>query len=629
MTGERKPGGSTKESIASRPTALPVPGGAAAADAAGDELATRVRAEQIALLYARTPPVLFMSVLFSTAVAVALAQVVDGGKVLIWWVAANAVPAVRYILIRRYRRVQPAPEAAGAWFTPFVLMCLVSGAMWGLMGTWLFPHDDVAYQAMVLEFLVGISAVALFSYGGLTIAYAATILPILLPPAVYVLSLGGDPHFMEGMGLLLFAVVAVAYSYRYQGETGETMRLRFLNERIARERESALLAAERTSEVKSQFLANMSHEIRTPLNGILGMAQLLAASKLDEDQHFQLDMVRRSGEHLLVLINDILDLSRIEAGKINFERTAFELRKAVSEVTSLLAPVAAGKGLALDVALAADAPAWVNGDAARVKQVLHNLLGNAIKFTRQGRVRIEVARARGGEDGLLSFDISDTGPGIPQEYLESVFEPFRQLESPSAKSPGGSGLGLAISRQLAHAMGGDIRCESKPGAGTTFRFTARLPETAALADASAPQAGAHKGPAHKLAGRVLLAEDNEVNALVAKMMLESMGLEVKLVDNGRTALEQAIAGNFDIVLMDCQMPEMDGFEATRRIRDHERVTGRKRMPIVALTASAIRGDRERCLEAGMDDYLSKPFTAPELKNHLDRWIEAADVTGTE
>ncbi len=585
-----------------------------------NDIERRVYAEQVALLYSLTPHTLLMAVLFSTVVVASLLPVVPVDKLAVWYLANNLVSALRFRLIRRYRRESPPPEAVRRWAWPFILLTAVAGAIWGLMGTWLYPHNDPLFQAMIVLFLIATSAVGLFTLGSLTVAYAAICLPMLLPSAANLYIIGGHTNNVLGLGLLMFAIIAVSNARRYQRNMAELLRLRFANARIAEERELALRAAEHASQVKSRFLANMSHEIRTPLNGIMGMTQLLAGSKLDEEQQFRLDVVRRSGDHLLVLINDILDFAKIEAGKLVIDRTPFDLHSAVSDVANLLAAMAHDKGIAFETSIGADVPRWVEGDASRVKQVLHNLLGNAIKFTEKGGVRLAVRHAGIPGKSLLRFEVEDTGAGIPAKDTGTIFDAFRQADSSSVRRHGGTGLGLTISRELARAMGGDIGCSSEPRRGSTFWFTAGLPGTAIPVTGAAP---APMIPGEKFSGRVLLAKDNAINALVAKAFLENFGLVVDWAENGRQALDRATTEDYDLIMMDCQMPEMDGYEATRRIRAHEKAVCRKPVAVAALTANAIRGDRERCLDAGMDDYLVKPFRAPELQAVLERYLRRA------
>jgi CheY-like chemotaxis protein len=361
----------------------------------------------------------------------------------------------------------------------------------------------------------------------------------------------------------------------------------------------------------------MSHEIRTPMNGVLGMAELLLDTPLSERQRRHLETLHRSGESLLDIINDVLDFSKIEAGRLELAPADFALRATVREVVEAFAERASRKGLVLECRIDPAVPDALNGDAVRLRQILNNLIGNAVKFTEQGRINVGVVPAGAGR---LRFEVRDTGIGIDAAQRTLIFDAFAQADVSHSRRYGGTGLGLAISKQLIELMGGRLGLDSTPGRGSAFWFEAPF---AAAQAAVAEKAAAAPPALQRLHGHVLLAEDNAVNEAVASAMLESFGLRVSLAKNGFEALEALAAQPFDLVLMDCQMPEMDGFEATRRLRQRERekgVAAEARQPIVAVTANAIEGDRERCLAAGMDDYLSKPFNKADLHALLSRWL---------
>ncbi|MEX2119774.1 MAG: ATP-binding protein [Pirellulales bacterium] len=443
-------------------------------------------------------------------------------------------------------------------------------------------------------------------------------------------------HTVGSSSLVMFLTgVAVLYHVSRQGAL-DGMRstlsaLEAANQSLARYSEAAGAA----SRAKSEFMANMSHEIRTPMTAILGFADVLRSNLIDAENIAAIDTIRRNGEYLLELLNDVLDLSKIEAGKLRVERMACSPRQVLGEVASLMEGRAHAKGLWFETAMAGGVPEYIQSDPTRLRQILMNLVGNAVKFTEEGGIRLGVRLVEGETEGLIEFEVKDTGIGMTSEQLSRLFRPFTQADSSTTRRFGGTGLGLSISKRLTEILGGRITVESKPGLGSTFRVTVSAgpahrgteprPLTSgrgrARPDRPAVPDGGSEARADGSQCRVLLAEDGPDNQRLISYLLRKAGIDVTVVENGSRAVEIALAAReagrpFDVILMDMQMPVLDGYAATSELR-------RAGYPgaIIALTAHAMSGDRAKCLEAGCDDYATKPIDRETLLASILRFVK--------
>jgi signal transduction histidine kinase/ActR/RegA family two-component response regulator len=572
-------------------------------------------AELLRLVFERSRPSNLLGIPVGALICWVLWGSVSTAALAAWFFAKVGVSLWRSWITASFDRAHP--EDAPRWGRRYEQAVFADGVVFGLLGTAMLPSHDPALEAIMVATLLGIAAVGLVIHAvSLRLSLALT-LPLLVPPMIHQFMHATTLSAYVGLGMAIFIGLVVTEGRKASRHTMEMLRLRYQMDGLTAQLRHALDVARYSSLVKTRFLATMSHEMRTPLHGILGLAQLLrrddgAGRTPERDARFE--TLQATGEHLLGVINDVLDYARIEGGHLRVMVQPFDLAELLASIEKLTRVGTQDKGLSLQVDAAIASPCWVSGDAARLRQVLMNLTGNAVKFTERGGVTVALRRDAAG---LTTIDVADTGPGVPFDQRESIFEAFVQADGSFTRRHGGTGLGLTISRELMRAMGGEIRCLEAPGGGALFRVELALPAAQApAADASAT------GQVIPLRGHVLVVEDNAVNATVAEAMLRRLGVEVTIVADGEAAVSALRRAPFDLVLMDWQMPGVDGFEATARIRNIERLQGRPPGRIVALTANALDGDRERSLAAGMDDHLPKPFSEDSLRELLQRHLAA-------
>jgi signal transduction histidine kinase/CheY-like chemotaxis protein len=510
---------------------------------------------------------------------------------------ASAVAGLATITARLHLCAQRLAGRQGPHWRPWHFALAVGmGLNWGLVftATIVFYHYQGWVSLLVMLITVSVCcAYVVAFFADHVLARALTL--ALLGPAIATSLFVADPHARH-VAVMCFTMLAFCWV-----QIDTLNRSYWLgHEEHAR--------AEAAGRAKGEFLANMSHEIRTPLNGMMGMLQLVLASPLTPEQGEFLRDAYTSSQALLRLLSDILDISKMEAGKMQVEAVPFRLREVLREVAGTFRLKASEKGISLSVSGVNQVPEVVMGDAGRLRQVLFNLTGNALKFTSHGVVSVDASPSE-GDPALLQFEVSDTGIGIAPEKQREIFDPFSQADGATTRKFGGTGLGLTISARLVKLMGGELQVESRPGAGSRFYFALRLPPAEMPVRESCPNAAARESLPRL---RVLVAEDNPVNCRLVEAILRRQGHSVCVAHDGREAFDAFRAEPFNLVLMDMQMPEVDGLEATRSIRRWELENAAPRVPVVALTANALPSDRTACLDSGMDGYLAKPLRIDEL-----------------
>jgi signal transduction histidine kinase/FixJ family two-component response regulator len=578
--------------------------------------------EEIGTVF-KTPLALVASAVNGGLCVTVLWQAIPSALLLGWAAALACCLVARGWLWHAFHRRPPAAADAARWGRWYALGAFATGCLWGALALVVLMTDDVLYHGFVVMVLAGMAAGSVAVDIAYLPAFYGFLLPSGLPLALALLIRGGVTYSAMGTMVAMFLLTTILCGRSINRSLATNIRLISDQTRVVDELARARDAAETAHRAKSAFLANMSHEIRTPMHGIIGMINLLLHSPLDDRQREHAELVRELTDSLLTIINDILDVSKLEAGRLELEVIDLDIAEVVRQVVDLMGPKAVQKGLAIRSDIDDRARRTLRGDPTRIRQILLNLVSNAIKFTETGGIIVKVdCRELYREEVVLRIEVTDTGIGIPDSVIGNLFTKFTQADQSVARRFGGTGLGLAISRQLVEAMGGKIGVESRPNVGSKFWLTLRLSVAATPSgQAVAPEALAAPAPsAQPKSGsgrRVLLAEDILINQIIAIEMLKSAGYAVDVADNGIEAVDAVQHQPYDVVLMDVHMPSMDGLDATRKIR--ELPAPRGRVPIIALTADAVAGVREQYLAAGMDDFLSKPFNRTELLSIIERW----------
>ena len=575
----------------------------------------RVADEQMRMVWSHAAVGAIVATAFAFVMAFQFRHTINT-YVLVAWLVAKVVVTLPRIVQARMFRVHGYPEGP-AWRVGTYWLLALDGAVWGLAGYWLMQYD-VATASLAIASLGCVACVAAFGFQASKVATAAYVVPIIAPMAVGMLFRFDQTGFYYAVGLSLFLASVLASVSRSDAKMCEVFILRIHAAHVSAERAKALELVQRESSVKTQFLGTVSHELRTPIHGMLGVARLVHVETADPLIKRRMELVEASGTHLLRLVTDLIDVSRIESGQMRIQRITFDLWSEVQRIADIYSVRAAEKGLAFTLDSALKGSLWVVGDPVRTRQILHNLLGNAIKFTHEGWVQLMVLAD--AQPGRIQFRVRDTGVGIGKEDQTTVFDAFRQVGTAYDGQRQGTGLGLTIAREIAHLLGGNITLVSKLGFGSVFELT--LPFEPASAPPQPVGAERLTDDGVSFSARILLAEDNDVNFLIASSMLANQGHHVERASDGEEAVRKALrdVDRPDLILMDCMMPNMNGFDATRSIRVQEGALGLDRIPIVALSAITDDELTRKAVECGMDDTLGKPFSIDDLRRAIYPWL---------